>query len=128
MIFILTCSQSLLSHHPQAHPLLRGSITTIMMIRMIRMIMMIMMVMVVMMVMMVMMIMRMITIIMVINPLIMMMKIDDGFSLNALMRRVIGDKPGKARGSLRVFSVEFPKESGSENRSGSETPKLKIPK
>ena len=31
-------------------------------------------------------------------------------------------KPGKARGSLRVFSA--PNESGSEKRSGSDTPKL----
>ena len=33
-IFILTCSQSLSSHHPRrAHPLLRGSMTMIMITR-----------------------------------------------------------------------------------------------
>ena len=43
----------------------------------------------------------------------------------ALMTMMVDDKPGKARGSLRDFSVEaFPNESGSENRSGSDTPKL----
>ena len=43
---------------------------------------------------------------------------------SALMTMMVDDKPGKARGSLRVFSVEAPNESGSENRSGSDTPKL----
>ena len=45
---------------------------------------------------------------------------------DALMTTMVGGKPGKARGSLRDFSVEeFPNESGSEeNRSGSDTPKL----
>ena len=42
-----------------------------------------------------------------------------------IMTMMVDDKPGKARGSLRDFSVEaFPNESGSENRSGSDTPKL----
>ena len=42
--------------------------------------------------------------------------IDDGLCIDK--------KPGKARGSLRDFSVVAPNESGSENRSGSDTPKL----
>ena len=78
MIFVLTCSQSLSSHHPQAHPLLRGSIA------------------------------------MKIMMISVMTTAVDGKPGKIMM--IINGKPGKARGSLRDFSVEeFPNESGSEN-------------